>query len=595
MIGSNSGDTLIGGAGDNVLSGGVGADVIDGGSGFNTADYSASSEAVGVDLAAGAGSGGDAAGDTLSHIQKLVGSAFDDTFAGDAADNTFRGGAGNDALAGASGSDSHLFGFGDGSDTITENGSAADTDRIVLDAGIAPTDVSVERDGNDLVLMFENQGQFLTDSIRVRDHFIGTASGIEQVVFADGTVWDRAALELRSHEGMLQARDDIDYDGVEEVTKVIDPAALFVNDVTGSSAGLRLVSVQNAVNGTVAITGDGQIAFTGMPLYHGDAYFTYTVADAFGRQSTARVKVMLASVDQAPSAINHAGLVAQENTVLGIPISTLLQGASDPESDPLTVIDGAPLLDDSGNPIAPVGGGSDHFGGSNLIGRIVHDSVIGDYVAITPAQDYYGFAGFRYEISDGRGGTAWADVQIYVNHVNQVPHLDEVTRRVRLGQTTVFHVAGLVGAASDPEGDPIHFAGIHDVVGAGVVYDEGAGTIAVTPTQLGLGSGTFRFDIADSYNATSTVNFILNVIPQYDPPVANDDGGIVTLENQAILIDPASLLANDSDPNGGTLTLQGLDRFAENGRVSITADGKILFAPQDQLQWHGRLPLHHCQ
>jgi Haemolysin-type calcium binding protein related domain. len=93
-----------------------------------------------------------------------------------------------------------LFGFGDGRDTIIEQGGASDLDRIVLDPDITTHEVSVVRDGNDMVLEFENQGAFLTDAIRVKDHFLGTATGIEQVVFGDGTIWDRDELELRSHE-----------------------------------------------------------------------------------------------------------------------------------------------------------------------------------------------------------------------------------------------------------------------------------------------------------------------------------------------------------------------------------------------------------
>jgi hypothetical protein len=69
--------------------------------------------------------------------------------------------------------------------------------------------------------------------------------------------------------------------------------------------------------------------------------------------------------------------------------------------------------------------------------------------------------------------------------------------------------------------------------------------------------------------------------------VAVDDGGITTLENQAIIIDPAQLFANDSDPNGDKLILAGLDRFAQNGKVSITADGKILFVPRTNFNGTG--------
>ena len=49
---------------NDTLSGGANNDLIDGGAGIDTADYSASSAGVSVNLATGSGTGGDAAGDT---------------------------------------------------------------------------------------------------------------------------------------------------------------------------------------------------------------------------------------------------------------------------------------------------------------------------------------------------------------------------------------------------------------------------------------------------------------------------------------------------------------------------------------------------
>ncbi|MGL5011443.1 MAG: tandem-95 repeat protein, partial [Paracoccaceae bacterium] len=96
-------DTLIGNAGDNRLRGGAGGDVIDGGAGFDTADYASAATAVAVDLAVGLGSAGDAAGDTLTGIEQLLGSNWNDTLSGGAADETFIGGLGTDALGGGAG------------------------------------------------------------------------------------------------------------------------------------------------------------------------------------------------------------------------------------------------------------------------------------------------------------------------------------------------------------------------------------------------------------------------------------------------------------------------------------------------------------
>ncbi|MCZ6846397.1 MAG: calcium-binding protein, partial [Alphaproteobacteria bacterium] len=97
-------DTLTGGSGQDTLIGGAGADVLDGGTGSSdAASYESSAEAVGVDLSTGTGSGGDAAGDTLTTLEDLIGSANDDTLTGDANDNIIDGGAGADILTGGDG------------------------------------------------------------------------------------------------------------------------------------------------------------------------------------------------------------------------------------------------------------------------------------------------------------------------------------------------------------------------------------------------------------------------------------------------------------------------------------------------------------
>lgn len=73
-------DELTGGAGDDLLTGGDGDDVIAGGSGSDTTWYSASANAVEVDLAAGTATGDGA--DVLSGVEGVGGSRFADVLSG---------------------------------------------------------------------------------------------------------------------------------------------------------------------------------------------------------------------------------------------------------------------------------------------------------------------------------------------------------------------------------------------------------------------------------------------------------------------------------------------------------------------------------
>ncbi len=112
LFGFDGTDFLYGGAGRDSLSGGAGADTLDGGAGFDTADYSASAAAVVVNLVNGTGAGGDAEGDTLISIERVIGSTFNDYIVGTTGAETIEGGDGTDLLRGGGGADTLLGGAG---------------------------------------------------------------------------------------------------------------------------------------------------------------------------------------------------------------------------------------------------------------------------------------------------------------------------------------------------------------------------------------------------------------------------------------------------------------------------------------------------
>ncbi|MEV4782874.1 hypothetical protein [Burkholderia sp. LMU1-1-1.1] len=93
LNGGAGNDRLVGGAGNDVLAGGAGADVLQGGDGFDTASY-ADSGGVGVTINLKTGvHTGIAAGDTYDSIELIRGSTYADIFTGTAGANSFDGGA----------------------------------------------------------------------------------------------------------------------------------------------------------------------------------------------------------------------------------------------------------------------------------------------------------------------------------------------------------------------------------------------------------------------------------------------------------------------------------------------------------------------
>ncbi|MBV7490894.1 retention module-containing protein [Pseudomonas sp. PDM30] len=116
---------LHGGAGNDLLFSGQGNDILDGGTGIDTASYAHATAGVTVGLSLPGGQNTLGAGtDTLSGIENLIGSNFNDTLTGDNTNNTINGGLGNDILSGGSGDDLLIGGLGN--NTLT-GGAGGDT------------------------------------------------------------------------------------------------------------------------------------------------------------------------------------------------------------------------------------------------------------------------------------------------------------------------------------------------------------------------------------------------------------------------------------------------------------------------------------
>ncbi|MGT2514705.1 calcium-binding protein [Sphingomonas panni] len=161
LLNGRAGDDVIdGGAGDDILNGGSGADTLIGGTGFDLADYSGGSAGVTVNLQTGTGSGGDAAGDTLSGIEGVIGTAFDDTLIAAVNGSLLVGGAGADRLVGSTGFDTADYSSsangvsvdlstGRGAGGNAEGDILSDIERVI---GSAQADVLTGGAGNDVLV-----------------------------------------------------------------------------------------------------------------------------------------------------------------------------------------------------------------------------------------------------------------------------------------------------------------------------------------------------------------------------------------------------------------------------------------------------------
>ena len=229
--GFSTADTIDGHAGNDTLVGNGGDDIISGGSGNDTLD-------------------GNAGADQLS------GNEGNDLLRGGDGDDVLDGGTGDDQIFGNAGADLIVFRRGDGNDQV---GGAGGLDVLRLDASIDPSEITLIRSGNDLMVVLVGSN----DSIRVTSHF-GSSGGLAAIEFGEGgSRWTAADIAQQAvvavvHQGT--AGDDTfnlttPYDSIIE-------AANGGNDT--AVAGFSYTLPSNVEN--LTLTGTGDYTLTGNSL-----------------------------------------------------------------------------------------------------------------------------------------------------------------------------------------------------------------------------------------------------------------------------------------------------------------------------------------
>ncbi|MEM9487559.1 MAG: calcium-binding protein, partial [Myxococcota bacterium] len=170
FLGAGGNDNINGGAGDDFIIGGVGGDVLNGGNGIDWAIYSSSTAGVTVNLTSGAASGGEAAGDSLTSIENLRGSNFNDNLTGNSIPNVLIAAAGDDVMSGLGGDDSFIGGAG--ADTM--NGGE-DEDTVSYDGAPGAVSVNLATQTVSQAAGSNAGGDAVGDSISGMEGAVGTA------------------------------------------------------------------------------------------------------------------------------------------------------------------------------------------------------------------------------------------------------------------------------------------------------------------------------------------------------------------------------------------------------------------------------------
>jgi len=387
----------------------------------------------------------------------------------------------------------------------------------------------------------------------VPDHNFDGQAGFEYVVTdnIDGSDTGNVIINVASTNRAPVAELD-QFVSVEDTPIVVTIAELLANDSDADGDTLIFEGiVGDVIDGSVTILPDGSLSIVGRENFNGELSITYQIGDGrLSSSSTANLLVDFAPVNDAPDPVDDGVFVTAEDVAIAIDLAGLLTNDTDIEGDVLSFVR---VLD-------PVNG---------LV------EVNGSDAIFTPRVDYFGNAGFSYEVTDGNGGFSIAFVEISVTPNQDLPTaVSDSGWQIDEDSFIDIDPAELLLNDIDPDGDLITFVGASGQ-GVSVLAD---GTIRFTPDANDNGIFTRSYSITDGSGINVSGSFTVEVLPINDDPEAFADI-VAGVEDQALIIPLASLLGNDRDVDGQSFAITGLGT-ATGGSVSFDGAGNIIFVPE---------------
>ena len=301
-----------------------------------------------------------------------------------------------------------------------------------------------------------------------------------------------------------------------------------------------------------------------------------------------------------PVAADDALLVAEDDA-LSVAVADLLANDSDPDGETPTLV-------------------SVQDGVNGTVARS------GATITFTPDADFSGAASFTYTIRDAAGATSTATVTVDVTPVNDLPTLDldanaagrdhaftytendpatplvdasvvlaDVDDVQMIGATvrlTNGQVGDAIEAASLPAGLSLSSVPAVPLSAPGTLAVQITGTASLADYEAALAALTYRsssenpsevqrvvtVSVNDGEDTSAASRVLIDVVSVNEDPSLGADGPFPVLEDSVATVAPATLLANDSDPDGDTLLFDGVSNPV-NGTVAVNAQGMIVFTP----------------
>lgn len=201
-------------------------------------------------------------------------------------------------------------------------------------------------------------------------------------------------------------------------------------------------------------------------------------------------------------------------------------------------------------------------------------------IVYTPTTGFVGQDSFQYSVADSGdlavqtnanpAPTSTATVTIDVQTASAGPSLEDDTVNVTAGQSVSF---APLANDTDPGGGPLNLVGL-SLPQRGVIGVNADQTMTYTPNPGFVGTDSFTYSVIASNNQVLSSNVTLIVSNGDSPPDARADQVTTDIDTPVTI----SVLANDTDPENGALTIVGIGS-AGNGNLTFNADFSITYTP----------------
>jgi VCBS repeat-containing protein len=160
--------------------------------------------------------------------------------------------------------------------------------------------------------------------------------------------------------------------------------------------------------------------------------------------------------------------------------------------------------------------------------------------------------------------------------VNDAPVAAANSYSMPQGGTLSTPAPGLLGNDTDIEGDALAAILVSDVA-HGALSLNTDGSFTYTPAAAYSGTDSFTYKVNDGTVDSNIVTVSLTISASNAAPVASGNSYTVTSGTTLNIASPG-VLANDSDPDGNTITAV-LASSASHGTVSLNANGSFNYTP----------------